>query len=175
LTAVGVLSAAKVPYQILPERVSSLFALRERNAIVLARPEFSPAAGLLLAETTFTIRYSNEAHAYVIFRQDRSRTQSETYADQPDIARFGLVSVLPSPGATDGGRRIILFSGLHSAGLQAGAEFFSSPDKLRAFRELLRKQGYSSWPKSYQIVVKTRTEVNLPLTVEYVSHCVLAR
>jgi hypothetical protein len=175
LIAVGVLSAAGASYQIEPERVSSFFTLIGRNAIVLARPEFSPAAALLLTNTPFGIHYSPEAHAHAIVWKAKSGSRSETYSDDGDRARFGLISVLPSPGEVDRGTRVILFSGLNSEGVQAAAQYFSSPNKLLAFRDILRRNGYSSWPKSYQIVVKTRADDKLPVTVEYVTHQVLQR
>jgi hypothetical protein len=175
LIAVGTLSAAGASYQIEPERVSSFFTLRGRNAVVLARPEFSPAATLLLAETPFGIRYSDQAQANAIIRISRNGSLAEMYSDGGDKERFGLISVLRSPGTAPHGARIVFFSGLNSAGVQGAAEYFSSPDKLMAFHEILRRNGYSSWPQAYQIVVKTRSDDTLPVAVEFVSYQVSQR
>ncbi|MFN0121059.1 MAG: hypothetical protein ACKV2V_11215 [Blastocatellia bacterium] len=86
---------------------------------------------------------------------------------------YGLITVLPSEGATDSAQRTIILSGVTSAGMQAAAEFFASPSGLLAFPRKLQAAGQAQLPRAYQVVVKVHSDSILPLSFQYEMHRVL--
>jgi hypothetical protein len=177
LSVVAVFAASRTRYQLLPEWISRPFALRNRNAVVLGRPEYSPAAALLLSDTPLGIEYSAVHKAHVIVWRKASQDTQKVLANVGDITQYGygLVSVLPGQGQGSTTRRIILFSGLNSAGTQAAAEFFSSAERLEELRTLWRNDGYHRFPRAYQLVVKARAPDILPMNVELVARVVIEK
>jgi hypothetical protein len=178
LTAVGLLARAGTPYEILPERASTVFSLRDRNAVVFGRPEYSPAAEFFLSNKPMNIEYSKAAREYVVKVACRSAAEKH-YADSAieagrprDDDRYGLITVLSS-GSPSGGNRTVLFSGLASAGTQAAAEYFSSPDRLRQLAVKFKAEGLDGFPGSYQVLLRARAIAILPVHTEYVSHCII--
>lgn len=55
--------------QVVPERVLTLPALRDRNLIFFGRPEYSKAAGLLLDGLLWSVAFDSETNEYAIFRR----------------------------------------------------------------------------------------------------------
>jgi hypothetical protein len=177
LTAVGLLARSGAHYEIVPERASSAFSLRDRNAVVLGRPEYSPAAEFFLSNTPMTIVYSAAAKEFVLKVADRAG-EPKQYADSAmeagrprDDDRYGLITVISS----NGGTRTILFSGLASVGTQAAAEYFASVNHLRQLKARFQTEGVSGFPKSYQVLLRARAISHLPVHVEYVSHRTIER
>jgi hypothetical protein len=89
------------------------------------------------------------------------------------ILSYGLVTVLRGQGVQGAQHRIMIFSGSHSSCTVGATEFMSSPAHLRDFRDRLRKQGHSSFPPAYQMVVRCRADHVVPLNEEYETHVVL--
>lgn len=180
LTAVGLLARSGTHYEIVPERASSASSLRDRNAVVFGRPEYSPAAEFLLSQKPITIVYSTAAKEYVVkvacgSGNGKQYTDSAIEAGRPrDDDRYGLITVLSS-GRQAGATRTVLFSGLASAGTQAAAEFFSAPDHLRQLAAKFSAEGTKGFPASYQVLLRARAIALLPVQIEYVSHCVIER
>jgi len=81
--------------------------------------------------------------------------------------------VLLGQGVQGAQHRIMIFSGSHSSCTVGATEFMSSPAHLRDFRDRLRKQGHSSFPPAYQMVVRCRADRVVPLSEEYETHLVL--
>ncbi len=86
---------------------------------------------------------------------------------------YGLITVLPSEGADEGQQRMVVISSLTSAGAQAAAEFFSSPQQLQVLQEKLQAEGHRAFPASWQVIIKTTEDVILPLSYSYVAHRVM--
>jgi hypothetical protein len=83
--------------------------------------------------------------------------------------------VLSGDGTPGGNKRTLLLSCANSAGCQAAAEFFSSPQSLKELRDRFRKEGINGFPASYQVVIKARTDGVVVLSFNYVAHRVLDR
>src|SRR6185295_19409256 len=80
---------------------------------------------------------------------------------------FGLITVLSSESSADQQTRILIFSGVNSAGAQAAAEFFSSPEHLLELKKELKKAGHDTFPRAYQVVVRAETEDSILLNFRY--------
>jgi hypothetical protein len=63
--------------------------------------------------------------------------------------------------------RILIFSGVNSAGAQAAAEFFSSPEHLLELKKELIKAGHDTFPPAYQVVVRAETDDSILLKFHY--------
>jgi hypothetical protein len=94
---------------------------------------------------------------------------------QRAIEVYGLITALPSEGANDSRQRTVIISGLNSAGTQAAAEFFASPQHLQELQTKLQAEGHSHFPRAWQALIKTTSDATLPLTYSYVTHRVLQR
>lgn len=82
--------------------------------------------------------------------------------------------MLPSEEATgQHGTQIVIFSGITSAGPEAALEFFRSPDDLRVLKAKFRQEGFGTFPRAYQVVVRCGLDHNLALTWEYAAHQVI--
>jgi hypothetical protein len=87
---------------------------------------------------------------------------------------FGLITVLPSEGSAEAGRfRTVVLSCTNSAGCEAAAEFFCSPQKMRALREKLRAEKHTSFPPAYQVVIRSKVQKSQAVSSEYEWHYVL--
>jgi hypothetical protein len=178
LTAVGTLSAHGASFQVLPERVTPFPSLRGRNLLLFGMPEYSEAAARLLQRGAFEIKYDPAACENSIIARPADGRAATAYAPLRDashrvIHTYGLITVLPGEGA-DGARRIVIFSGLGSPGGQAAAEFFSSPHSLLELQRRFNAAGIDSFPRAYQVIVKTTADQTLPFSVAYETHRVLA-
>lgn len=175
LTAVGTMAAAGASFQVLPERVTPFPSLRGRNLLLFGLPEYSPAVAQFLERGAFEIKYDPAVCENSIVARTSAATAS--YAPQRDAGNrvtqtYGLITVLPGEGA-DVEQRVVIFSGLGSAGGQAAAEFFASPHSLREFQQRLKAEGLASFPRAYQVIVKTTSNSTLPFSFSYETHRVL--
>lgn len=131
-------------------------ALRERNFIVIGRPEYTATAGALLPEDGLAIEYSPADRLVGIHnRAPKPRESAWWFATGGLRHNFGLITVLTSDSASH--RRTLMFAGINSDGAEAGARFFTSPDKLEDLAQRFQKLGYRDWPPRYQIVVRTES------------------
>jgi len=82
-----------------------------------------------------------------------------------------LITVLPTPGGT-AGQKTVVFSGLTSVGSQGAAEFFANPTAMKGLLERFRRDGLTTFPPAYQVVVHCNGRDTLLLSTEYQSHTV---
>jgi hypothetical protein len=170
------LSLMGVPYQALPERSASAPAIRGRSAVLIADPQNSNTAGQELARTPLTLDFDAAAQDVVV--RDRSGSAKWVGKRGPDkryTEVYGLISVLPGEGEAAGPHRIVVFSGITSVGAHGAADFFSRPEGLRALLQRLRAEGYTGFPRAYQVVVKCTSNDTLLLSTEYTAHRVIAK
>jgi hypothetical protein len=167
-------------YQLLPERVVPLAAIRNRNAIVIGIPQDSAVVSKLLSSTIYTVEYRREVDELAIV--DRRANPGQTPRFAPDIGKvgqpyfvYGLITVLPSEDSVHDERRTVIFSGLGSVGSNGAADFFASADKLRDLRERFRRAGLTAFPSAYQVVVRCKYSDGLLLSSDYVTHEILKR
>jgi len=157
--------------QIFPETSVSEAMFRDRNIVLIGMPENSPSIDRLLSNGSFRVLYDEKLQKEIIVGPTAS------YVTQIDasgtILSYGLVTALRGQGVQGAQHRIMIFSGSHSSCTVGATEFMSSPAHLRDFRDRLRKQGHSSFPPAYQMVVRCRADRVVPLSEEYETHVVL--
>jgi hypothetical protein len=168
------LHEGRVRYQVLPERAARVTAMRGRNVILIGDPQDSEASALYLEKTPITLVYDPTIQDVVI--RDRRPGQGHDYVPKrgPDKRYsevYGLITVIPTPGAA-GDQKSVVISGLTSVGSQGAAEFFSSPKAMKGLLDRLRKEGYSTFPTGYQVVVHCNSSDTLLLSTEYQAHVV---
>lgn len=178
LTAVQTLSVAGATFQVLPERVVSIPSMRGKNIILFGTPEYSEAVAHLLQRGVFYIDYNPAAREQAILNREPRAQEREFYTyvrdnrnEVPEV--YGLITVLPSEDTTDNQHRTVIISGITSAGTQAAAEFYTSPQRLLEFKERLKAEGHAQFPRAYQIIVKATANATLPLSFAYETHRVL--
>jgi len=179
LAASQVLSRAGIAPEVLPESSIQVRGLNKRNVLMFGRPGFSRAIDLYLADKPFRVRIPDDQHGTAIWNVEPKPGEPAEYVNR-DASReanrevaFGLITVMPSWG--DPNLRTVVFSGTLSPGTQAASEFFASPKQLQALLRLLKKEGYSGFPPSYQVVVRSNIFDTSALDVQYVSHRVISR
>ena len=157
--------------QIFPETSVSEAMFRDRNIVLIGMPENSSSIDRLLSNGSFRVLYDETLQKETIVGP------TATYVTQIDasgtILSYGLVTVLRGQGVQGAQHRIMIFSGSHSSCTVGATEFMSSPAHLRDFRDRLRKQGHSSFPPAYQMVVRCRADRVVPLSEQYETHVVL--
>ncbi|MBS1811148.1 MAG: hypothetical protein JST84_23495 [Acidobacteria bacterium] len=167
LTAFKTLNAAGVAPQMFPEMVTSMPTLRHRNVILFGAPAYSATVTRFLENCPLQVKYLD-----AIISSNAEQSTAERYGlirdqNQRLTLVFGLITVLPGEISGNHQNRIIIFSGVNSAGAQAAAEFFSSPEHLLEFKKELKKAGQESFPPAYQIVVKAKTDDSILLNFAY--------
>jgi hypothetical protein len=152
-------------------------ALRGRNLLLLGNPEYSHATARLLERVPWTVAYdvsyrdrvvrSNAGAADRVFTPTRDEQGAVTGA-------LGLITVLPSEGASDGAPlATVIVSCTSAAGCQAAVEFLSSPSSLRDLRDRLGGQGRAGFPPAYQVVIQSPVFQSAQVTPgNYVAHVV---
>jgi hypothetical protein len=157
--------------QIFPETSVSEAMFRDRNIVLIGMPENSPSIDRLLSNGSFRVVYDET------LQKETIAGPTATYVTQNEgggmMQSYGLVTVLRGQGVQGAQHRIMIFSGSHSSCTVGALEFMSSPAHLRGFRDRLRKQGHSSFPPAYQMVVRCRAKNVVPLSEEYETHVVL--
>ncbi len=174
VVAVNTLRAMGTSYQILPERVATISALRGRNAILFGAPVDSEAITRTMATVPLTVDYEPSVKEFVV----RDRKNGRMLVPKKDangdfVEVYGLVTVLSTRDSDRGRLGMVVFSGITSAGTHGAAEFFSSPRALRSLKSVLTKEGNHGFPAAYQVVVKCTFSNMLLLAYEYDSHKVL--
>jgi hypothetical protein len=176
VTTAHTLKSLGVAYQILPERVATLSALRGRNAMLFGAPVDSEAITRLTESVPLTVDFEPSVKEFVI--RDRSNgamivPQKDSQGDFIDV--YGLVTVLNTRESDRGRLGMVIFSGITSAGTQGAAEFFASTRSLRRLRSIFAREGITGFPAAYQVVVKCTFNNMLLVTYEYRLHKVLQR
>jgi hypothetical protein len=176
VAAVKTLRTLGAAYQILPERVATISALRGRNAILFGAPVDSEAITRTLQSAPLTVDYEPSVKEFIV----RDRTTGRMTVPKKDangdfVDVYGLVTVLTTRDSDRGRLGTVVFSGITSAGTHGAAEFFSSPRALRNLQSILKKEGIQGFPAAYQVVVKCTFSNMLLLAYEYDSHKILQR
>lgn len=177
---IGLLSRGGGSYEMQPERVMSLHALRGRNAVLVGNPEFSGIIAHFLNAAAYTIRYDPEGRDWGIVPTAANAKGQRLFSgggsgNGTEYSVYGLITVLPSEGTEGGEARTMILSGLGSAGTQAAAEFFTSEQSLAILDGHLKLSGAAPAPRAYQVIVGSTSQSGLPLTVRYYSHHILDR
>jgi hypothetical protein len=176
VASVNTLRSLGASYQILPERVATVSALRGRNAILFGAPVDSEAISRTLQPVPLTVDYEPSVKEFIIRERTTGRMimpKKDAGGDFVDV--YGLVTVLNNRDSDRGRLGMIVFSGITSAGTQGAAEFFSSARGLRQLKTAFAKEGLKSFPIAYQVVVRCTFSNWLLLAYEYDSHKTLQR
>lgn len=168
------LASAGIIPQMLPEKIVAKSTLRRRNVVLFGAPGYSPAIRHFLEKCPLTVRYLDS-----IISQRPGQTATPLYSLKRDAQNrlaqvYGLITVLPSESSTDYKHRTVIFSGINSAGAQAAAEFFSSPENLTELRKRLTSEGHDHFPPAYQVVVSAETDDDILLNFRYETHRLLS-
>jgi hypothetical protein len=172
LTASKTLNAAGVSPQMFPEMVTTMPTLRHRNVILFGAPAYSPIVARFLEKCPLHVNYldaivgpatAQPAVSYALKRNQQERLTQV----------FGLITVLPGESSANQQTRILIFSGVNSAGAQAAAEFFSSPEHLLELKNELKKAGHDTFPPAYQVVVRAETDDSILINFSYEIYCII--
>ncbi|HKQ73685.1 MAG TPA: hypothetical protein VJ810_08175 [Blastocatellia bacterium] len=170
MTALRLLTSAGVTPQMYPEKVVAVPTLRRRNVVLFGAPEYSPAVTHFLEKCPLTVKYLASIISRVAGQNTTALYSSKRDAQNRLTHVYGLITVLPSDNSNDHPRRTVVFSGINSAGAQAAAEFFSSPENLIELRKRLNAEGHHNFPRAYQVVVSAETDDNILLNFKYETH-----
>jgi hypothetical protein len=172
LTASKTLNAAGVSPQMFPEMVTTMPTLRRRNVILFGAPAYSPIVARFLEKCPLHVNYldaivgpatAQPAASYALKRDQQERLTQV----------FGLITVLPGESSANQQTRILIFSGVNSAGAQAAAEFFSSPEHLLELKKELKKAGHDTFPPAYQVVIRAETDDSILLNFHYETYRII--
>jgi hypothetical protein len=176
VSTVNTLRSLGTSYQILPERVATLSALRGRNAVLFGAPVDSEAITRTMHATPLTVAYAPSVKEFVVLDRESGRMlvpKRDVNGDFVDV--YGLATVLQTGESERGRTGMIVFSGITSAGTQGAAEFFASPSSLRSLRDVFQREGIGGFPPAYQVVVRCKFSNALLLSYQYESHKVLPK
>jgi hypothetical protein len=176
VTAVRRLTAVGVDFQVVVDTKLSLPAVRGRNLLLFANPEYSELAAALLERAVWTVEYDPARRARVIRPREAGSPQAE-YAPGPEWQRpetFGLLTVLGNdgavvPSASTTRTKAVVVSCTNSQGCQAAMDFFASASQMSALRDRFG----AAFPPAYQVVVRCQLHRSQALAAEYQAHAVL--
>jgi hypothetical protein len=170
VTAVNTLRSFGVSYQLLPERTTSIGALRGRNVILLGNSQVSDIAHEELLRGMWTIDFEPPLGRVAIVNQKDRATPFLGEYGRPGEPTWccGLITVLPSEGSANA--RTVIMSGVTPTGTEAALEYFSSAGALRDLRQRFVREGLSGFPAAYQVVVKCKSKDTFLLASEYAAH-----
>jgi len=176
--AASVLSRMFGAHGILVEQAPSArvhpVALRDRNAVIIGRPEYTDATRGLIPESGLAVEYSAKDRLVGVHNRTPKPGEHEWWFASDSLRHnFGLITVLTDEGAPK--RRKIFFAGINSDGAEAGARFFTSPDKLEDLDRRFRESGITEWPARYQVVVRTESMNTYSLQVQFEFLRILAK
>lgn len=163
-----VLERSGVAWEVLPARVGFEPLLRNRNALILGRPEYSRVAAKLMERQPLTVEFNGGLREYAVLdRGEGGKWFLPKYGanDYAEVV-YGLITVMPSEGSPAGERRTVVLTGTNSAGAQAAAEFWASAREMGA---LIRRMG-GELPRSYQVLVRATASATMTLDVFYETH-----
>jgi hypothetical protein len=166
------LNDAGVSPQIFPEITITMSMLRRRNAILFGAPDYSSAVARFQENCPLRVNYL-DAIVGPATGQPAARYALKLGQQQRLTQVFGLITVLPGESSADQQTRILIFSGVNSAGAQAAAEFFSSPEHLLELKKELKKAGHDTFPPAYQVVVRAETDDSILLNFRYETYRII--
>ena len=166
-------------YQILPEAEAPAASLRDRNAIVIGTSVNSQTVAALLRNTPLNIVFDSEDR-FAIIDQRKPAGQNQVYSAQPGsgpitLTLYGLLTVFSDVDSAGRPKRMAVISGTGSAGVQAVAEFFSSPARMAEMKQRFRSEGLPGFPASYQVVVSCKTYGIRLMSYEYAAHAIIQK
>jgi hypothetical protein len=167
LTAFKTLSAAGVSPQMFPEMVTTMPTLRHRNVILFGASAYSPAVTRFLEKCPLHVNFLDAIVAPATGQSPAARYALKRDQRQRLTQVFGLITLLPDESSANQQTRILIFTGVNSAGTQAAAEFFSSPEHLLELKKELKKAGHDTFPPAYQVVVRAETDDSILLNFHY--------
>jgi hypothetical protein len=173
LTAFKTLNAAGVSPQIVPELVISMPMLRRRNVILFGAPDYSSAVARFQENCPLRVNFLDAIVGPATPAAPAARYALKLGLQQRLTQVFGLITVLPGESSGDQQTRILIFSGVNSAGAQASAEFFSSPEYLLELKQELKKAGHETFPPAYQVVVRAETDDSILLNFRYETYRII--
>ncbi len=178
VTLTNTLRTLGVGYQLLPERATSIAALRGRNTILLGNSQISSIANEELLRGAWTIDFEPALGRVAIVNQKAPGRPTPFLGNygKPGEPTWccGLITVLPAEGSNNRARTVII-SGITPTGTEAAMEYFASAPALRDLRRRFSREGYAGFPAGYQVVVKCRSKDTFLLASEYAAHQVLLR
>jgi hypothetical protein len=172
LTTFKLMSSAGVSPQIVPELTITMPMLRRRNVILFGAPDYSSAVARYQENCPLRVNYL-DAIVGAATEQPAARYALKLGQQQRLTQVFGLITVLPGESSANQQTRILIFSGVNSAGAQAAAEFFISPEHLLELKEELKKAGHDTFPPAYQVVVRADTEDSILLNFRYETYRII--
>jgi hypothetical protein len=173
LTAFKILNAAGISPQIVPEMVISMPMLRRRNLILFGAPDYSPAVARFQENCPLRVNFLDAIIGPTTEQATAARYPLKLGRQQRLTQVFGLITVLPGESSGDHQNRILIFSGVNSAGAQAAAEFFSSPEHLLELKKELKTAGHDTFPPAYQVVVRVETDDSILLNFRYETYRII--
>lgn len=173
LTTFKTLSAASASPQIFPEMVTALPTLRRRNLVLFGAPVYSPTVAHFLETCPLRANFLDAIVGPAMGQAPATRYAIKRDQRQRLTQVFGLITVLPGESSANQPTRIVIFSGVNSAGTQAAAEFFSSPEHLFELKKELKKAGHDTFPPAYQVVVRADTDDSILLKFHYETYCLI--
>jgi hypothetical protein len=168
--AASVLSRMFGSHGVLVEQVPSArvhpVGLRDRNSIIIGRPEYTDATRSLVPEEGLAVEYSAKDRLVGVHNRKPKQGEQEWWFATGGLRHnHGLITVLSADAGAR--KRIVLFSGINSDGAEAGARFFTTPGKLEDLERRFKQAGLSQWPPRYQVVVRTESVDTYSLQVEF--------
>jgi hypothetical protein len=165
--------------QILPELEAPASALRDRNTVLLGTSVNSNAAATFLRGMPLNIVYSSQDR-FAVVDQRKPEGQNQLYiadaANGPSPAvHYGLLTVISTSDSAGKPRRIVVISGTWSAGIQAVAEFFTSPVRMKDLKDRFKAAGLAGFPASYQVLLRSNTYGARLMSYEYARHEVVQK
>lgn len=154
--------------ELFPERLIRTSTLTDRNLVLFGVPYKSESARKMLEGGRFEFRFDADRNDVVIAdqamiyptRRDAANSRVESYT---------LVTVRLRRHTNGRDTRVVVFSGDPSAGSAAAVDFLSNPVEVS---KLAAKMG-GQLPPSFQLLLRTRIDENLPQSASYVAHSAL--
>jgi len=161
-------SARGVEIEFLAERNVRPAALRDRNAVVIGRAEYSYSIAQLQPGNGYRIAYDRERRRVAVFDPAGKAVH---YRERGGQINYGIATMLVN--RTDrGALRTVQFSGINSDAAQAAVEYLTSGRHLAELIGWVTAQG-RPMPASFQVVVRTTSRDTYSLKAERVAFLAL--
>ena len=147
--------------------------LRRRNVILFGAPDYSSAVARFQENCPLRVNYLDAIVSPATPATPAARYALTLGQQQRLTQVYGLITVLPGESSGNQQNRIMIFSGVNSAGAQAAAEFFSSPEQLLELKKELKKAGHDTFPPAYQVVVRAETDDSILRNFRYETYRII--
>jgi hypothetical protein len=173
-----VVAASGGSVDFLPENTFRPAALRNRNVLLVGNPSYSVYAARILSNTPFGIHEDSQIGEEVIQERPSGAKGGQIFIPKRDEERelvlvYGLITVFPNQSVSGQDSRTIIVSGVTGAGTSAAMHFFASRNGLHSLRERLQRDGITSVPPAYQLVIKGSRDRAVPLNWELAAYRIL--